>query len=121
MSESQLPRYTWEEISRHNNASSLWIVLDGKVYDVTSWKDEHPGGEEVLLEAGASDATNAFEDVGHSADARELSNKYLIGMVDDTPPKPRDQCRHNSAWILSLLGVVALAAGIIIAYRIYKK
>ena len=40
MSESQLPRYTWEEISRHNNASSLWIVLDGKVYDVTSWKDE---------------------------------------------------------------------------------
>lgn len=39
-SESQLPQYTWEEISRHNSASSLWIVFDGKIYDVTAWKDE---------------------------------------------------------------------------------
>jgi len=86
-SESQLPQYTWEEISRHNSASSLWIVFDGKIYDVTAWKDEHPGGEEVLLEAAATDATDAFEDVGHSSDAQEQRKKYLIGVVDNRPPK----------------------------------
>ena len=44
--------------------------------------------------SAASDATNAFEDVGHSADARELSNKYLVGVLDDTPPKSR-VCASN--------------------------
>ena len=44
--------------------------------------------------SAASDATNAFEDVGHSADARELSNKYLVGVLDDAPPKPR-VCASN--------------------------
>ncbi len=38
-----------------------------------------PGGEEVLLEHAGGDATEAFEDVGHSEDARELLNTYLIG------------------------------------------
>lgn len=43
---------------------------------------QHPGGEEVLLEEGAKDATGAFEDVGHSPDARELLVKYYLGEVD---------------------------------------
>ena len=32
--------YTWEEIAKHDNASSLWIVFDGKVYDVTKFVEE---------------------------------------------------------------------------------
>ncbi|ERE83805.1 cytochrome b5-like protein [Cricetulus griseus] len=39
----------------------------------------HPGGEEVLREQAGGDATENFEDVGHSTDARELSKTYIIG------------------------------------------
>jgi len=40
---------------------------------------QHPGGEEVLLEQAGKDATEEFEDVGHSSDAREVMQKYKIG------------------------------------------
>lgn len=39
----------------------------------------HRGGEEVLLDVGGQDATEAFEDVGHSDEAREILNGLLIG------------------------------------------
>ena len=42
---------------------------------------KHPGGEEVLKEQHGLDASNAFEDVGHSSDAREQMKQYQIGVV----------------------------------------
>uniref|UniRef100_A0A8C0EKE7 Cytochrome b5 n=1 Tax=Bubo bubo TaxID=30461 RepID=A0A8C0EKE7_BUBBB len=41
--------------------------------------DGHPGGEEVLREQAGGDATENFEDVGHSTDARTLSETFIIG------------------------------------------
>lgn len=43
---------------------------------------KHPGGDEILIEEGAKDATDAFEDVGHSPDARDMLKQYLIGEID---------------------------------------
>ncbi|XP_075169035.1 cytochrome b5 isoform X2 [Haematobia irritans] len=40
---------------------------------------KHPGGEEVLIEQAGKDATENFEDVGHSSDAREMMQQYKIG------------------------------------------
>lgn len=40
---------------------------------------QHPGGEEILIENAGDDGTEAFEDVGHSSDAREMMKSYLIG------------------------------------------
>ncbi len=40
---------------------------------------QHPGGEEVLLEQAGADATESFEDVGHSTDAREMLEQYYVG------------------------------------------
>lgn len=37
------------------------------------------GGEEVLLDVGGQDATEAFEDVGHSDEAREILDGLLVG------------------------------------------
>ncbi len=47
---------------------------------------KHPGGEDTLREFQIKnnanlDATNAFEDVGHSADSREIMKKYLIAIL----------------------------------------
>lgn len=43
--------------------------------------DEHPGGEEVLLDVGGQDSTEAFEDVGHSDEAREILEGLLVGTL----------------------------------------
>lgn len=40
---------------------------------------QHPGGEEVLREQAGGDATENFEDVGHSTDARTMSESFIIG------------------------------------------
>lgn len=37
------------------------------------------GGEEVMLDVGGQDATEAFEDVGHSDEARETLDKLYVG------------------------------------------
>ncbi|CEI87779.1 Cytochrome b5 [Rhizopus azygosporus] len=76
--------YSYEEVAKHNNRNDLWMIIDGKVYDITKFQDEHPGGEEVLIDEGAKDATGPFEDVGHSEDARDILKKYYIGDVDPT-------------------------------------
>jgi len=51
------------------------------------------GGEEVLLDVGGQDATEAFEDVGHSDEAREILEGLLVGDLKRqvqslAPPSP---------------------------------
>ncbi|KAJ1351596.1 hypothetical protein KIN20_007678 [Parelaphostrongylus tenuis] len=69
------------EVQLHSTAESCWIILDGKVYDVSTFLSEHPGGGEAILEFAGKDATASFEDVGHSKDAREMTKDYLIGKL----------------------------------------
>jgi hypothetical protein len=42
--------FTWAEIEQHNKASDCFLVIEGKVYDITKFLADHPGGEEVLVE-----------------------------------------------------------------------
>ncbi|KAJ2490156.1 Cytochrome b5 type B (outer mitochondrial membrane) [Coemansia sp. RSA 2050] len=76
---SKVTAYTGEQIQQHSTREDIWIVVHGKVYDVTKFLDKHPGGEEVILEHAGIDATEAFEDIGHSDDARELLKDCFIG------------------------------------------
>ncbi|XP_028131707.1 cytochrome b5 [Diabrotica virgifera virgifera] len=73
--------YSLADVKKHNDNKSTWIVIHNNVYDVTPFLNEHPGGEEVLLEQAGKEASEAFEDVGHSSDARELMVKYKVGEV----------------------------------------
>ena len=61
--ESQLPQFSEEDIQAHNRSDSCWIVIQGNVYDVTSFLQAHPGGAAVLLENAGKDASNAFAQV----------------------------------------------------------
>ncbi|KAK4990017.1 hypothetical protein LTR66_005821 [Elasticomyces elasticus] len=72
---------TFSEVSEHTSKKDVYIVVHDKVYDASSFVDEHPGGEEVLLDVGGQDATEAFEDVGHSDEAREILDGLLIGKL----------------------------------------
>ncbi|EXJ95493.1 cytochrome-b5 reductase [Capronia coronata CBS 617.96] len=79
---------TYAEVAKHASKKDLWLVIHDKVYNCTSFVDEHPGGEEVLLDVGGQDATEAFEDVGHSDEAREILDGLLVGDVKRAPGDP---------------------------------
>ena len=49
-----------EEVNQHNNSQSLWMVLNGKVFDLTSYQTHHPGGIPKLLKGAGKDATSLF-------------------------------------------------------------
>ncbi|PON79721.1 Nitrate reductase NADH dependent [Parasponia andersonii] len=70
------------EASEHNTKDDCWVVIDGKVYDLSSYLDEHPGGDDVVLAAIGKDATEDFEDAGHSKSAREIMQRFCIGELD---------------------------------------
>ncbi|XP_031470945.1 cytochrome b5 isoform X3 [Phasianus colchicus] len=93
------PVFTLEEVGKRNSNREAWLVIHGRVYDVTRFLEEHPGGEEVLLEQAGRDATESFEDVGHSTDAREMLKQYYIGEVHPDDRKKggsKDQNKTSS-------------------------
>jgi L-lactate dehydrogenase (cytochrome) len=42
------------EVAKHNSKKSCWILLDSKVYDVTSFLSKHPGGAAIILKQAGS-------------------------------------------------------------------
>ncbi|KAF7332534.1 Cytochrome b5 [Mycena kentingensis (nom. inval.)] len=75
---------TLEELRKYNTKEKLYVLIHGNVYDVTKFLDEHPGGDEVIIAEASQDATEAFEDVGHSDEARELLPGMLVGKLEQT-------------------------------------
>ncbi|CAO1638805.1 unnamed protein product [Sympodiomycopsis kandeliae] len=82
-------KVTMEELGQHGTSGDLWLLIDGKVYDVSKFADEHPGGDEVLFSEVGKDATEAFEDVGHSDDARALLTDMLVGNIEGAVQKTK--------------------------------
>lgn len=55
------PRFiSREEVARHNSASSAFVILDSKVYDVTTFAPHHPGTAKILMLRAGTDASDAF-------------------------------------------------------------
>ncbi|KAI8440734.1 hypothetical protein MSG28_009074 [Choristoneura fumiferana] len=75
-------RYTLADVRACNGRSGapVWIIYKDSVYDVTSYLNQHPGGDVISEEAG-TDATRAFDDVGHSPDAKTILAKFKIGEI----------------------------------------
>ena len=73
-------------MAKHNTEEDCWIVIRGKVYDVTEFIEEHPGGEGVLIAYAGTDCTEQFESVIHSQAASEIMKELEKGDVA-TPSK----------------------------------
>lgn len=126
MSETKV--YTLKEVEDESSPSKPLLVINNAVYDVTTFLNEHPGGEEVLLEQSGKDASEQFEDVGHSSDAREMMTKYKIGDIAESDRKkevPKEKPKWDAAdvdtssswtsWVIP--AALALAATVI--YRFF--
>ena len=58
-------------------------MLYGRVYDVTDFQIDHPGGPDVLQDIAGQDATEEFENIVHTEKATKMCKKYLKGKVKD--------------------------------------
>jgi L-lactate dehydrogenase (cytochrome) len=63
-------------VAQHNSRESCWIIVHGKVYDVTDFLDEHPGGSKIILKHAGKDATQEYEPI-HPPNA----------IIDNLPPE----------------------------------
>jgi cytochrome b involved in lipid metabolism len=69
------------EVAKHNNRQDAWLVVHGRVVDVTQFAKRHPGGDIILLGAGL-DATILFESYHVRRVDLAMLNKYQIGVLD---------------------------------------
>ncbi|MCJ1384123.1 hypothetical protein MMC17_007239 [Xylographa soralifera] len=69
------------------------------------------GGEEVLLDVGGQDATEAFEDVGHSDEAREILDGLLVGSLKRAPGDPEPSTAATNTTAKSTTGSTSSTAG----------
>jgi len=68
-----LPQFELDEVAKHTTKSDCWVVLHGRVLNVTDFLGDHPGGELAILTFAGKDATPEF-DMIHPPDVIE---KYL--------------------------------------------
>lgn len=74
--------YNLTEVAKHNKINDAWIVIRGKVYDITNWIPKHPGGM-VIMKGVGKDATELFERAHPNLTLpRKILKKYLIGKLD---------------------------------------
>lgn len=64
-----------DEVRKHSTEEDCWIIVHSKVYDVSSFVNEHPGGSAIILKYAGTDATDAYNDI------------HAPGIIDDTLPR----------------------------------
>lgn len=93
-----------KELSKHTEEADCWLAINGKVYDVTPFKD-HPGGKDILVENSGKDATKEFDDIEHTATAKNLLTKYFIGeyvpVVDEKVDAKAIEA-SRSPWLMAI-------------------
>jgi len=104
--------FTYAEAAEHKTKKDLYMVIHDKVYDTSAFVDEHPGGEEVLLDVGGQDATEAFEDVGHSDEAREILDGLLVGTLKRVPGDPAPKAQSTTAYSPSSQSETGMGVGL---------
>ena len=76
------------ELVKHNSRKSCWLLISGKIYDVTTFLDAHPGNASAILPTCGTDATAAYATRGgngsHSSSATAMLADYYIGDLNQT-------------------------------------
>lgn len=85
---AELGSYTRAEVAKHSSPDDAWIVVQHKgtgewrVYDITEYIDQHPGGDSILRNVG-KDSTEGFRGPQHPATVFDLVEEYRIGNLVD--------------------------------------
>lgn len=84
---ANLVKLTPEEIARHKTESDCWMIIEGNVYNLSSFSSGHPGGKQAIVNFCGKDGTTAFKTKGgnssHSQTAVQMLTKFLIGPLGE--------------------------------------
>jgi cytochrome b involved in lipid metabolism len=78
------PIYTLQDLEDARLRGECWTAINGNVYNITAFVDQHPGGN-IISEDCGKDSTTLFETrpmgtgTPHSGNAREILAAYYIG------------------------------------------
>ena len=84
---TEIVSYSIDEIAQHNSSESCWLLIDGKVYDVTKMISGHAGGDAILQGCG-TDATELYftrpmgSGTPHSSKAQSYLPNFYIGDIE---------------------------------------
>ncbi|KAI8183877.1 putative cytochrome b5 [Colletotrichum sp. SAR 10_66] len=120
--------FTLQDVAQRSTDRTGLIVVSKKVYDVTEYLTEHPGGgDDILVEVLGQDATEAFHEVGHSEAAREKLESLLVGKLKVEPQMQDSKVKSvgaASSWRLQRstmdLAVVFLLLSVSAAFFRFK-
>jgi len=76
---------TMAEVAEHSTLADGWIVVDGRVYDVTKYVASHPGGVKPIACLLGKDATDAFANYHPAAVYEKSLPNFYVGDVADAP------------------------------------
>eukprot|EP01091_Cochliopodium_minus_P016134 TRINITY_DN5950_c0_g1_i1.p1 TRINITY_DN5950_c0_g1~~TRINITY_DN5950_c0_g1_i1.p1 ORF type:complete len:137 (+),score=41.50 TRINITY_DN5950_c0_g1_i1:2-412(+) len=85
--ESKVKEYTMDDLKKHNKEGDLWILIKGKIYDVSEFMIDHPVGGDLLLDVAGKDATKGFDEAGHSNEALAQLEELYIGELKKEVPQ----------------------------------
>ncbi|KAK4936659.1 hypothetical protein LTR10_022511 [Elasticomyces elasticus] len=77
--------FTAADVAKHDAKSGkeLYIIVDGTVYDVTNFVDEHPGGAKILKRVAGKDASKQFWKYHNESVLKKYAPKLKIGEIGD--------------------------------------
>ncbi|XP_049587834.1 cytochrome b5 reductase 4 [Syngnathus scovelli] len=81
----RLIEVTHEELQKHNTRNDCWTCIRGMVYNVTSYMDYHPGGEDELMKAAGIDGTDLFDQVHRWVNYESMLKECLVGRMATKP------------------------------------
>ena len=114
---------TLAEVAAHDREDDCYLIIGNertggaKVYDVTKYLEDHPGGDAVLLELAGKHADDMFEDIGHSMNARQQLKEFLVGTLDATEEElaalraPAHTGNGDSFLLVAVAGALLAAVG----------
>ena len=56
-------KISMNELSQHNSPDNCWVAINGEVYDLTEFAEEHPPGADSIHSLAGRDGTEAFNAV----------------------------------------------------------
>ncbi|RQM13789.1 hypothetical protein DD237_005307 [Peronospora effusa] len=71
-----------QEVACHNTQDDCWSVLNGKVYNMTSYLQFHPGGVADLMLSAGGDCTDLFNEKHPWVNGHGMLEKCYIGELD---------------------------------------
>ena len=61
-----LPTFTRAEVEKHSSSKSCYVTIGTKVFDVTDFIEDHPGGGDLILEYAGKDVEDILKDFASS-------------------------------------------------------